>query len=81
MNEQRDKERREARTTGQSCRLWTLRILVNIFVLGALGGSGYLIYYTTQISSEVRLVNWFFSTHALSVHIERIGFIACVAIY
>ena len=35
------------------CGLWTLRIVINLFVLGALAGSGYLIYYVTFKTSEV----------------------------
>ncbi|XP_067930834.1 transmembrane channel-like protein 7 [Watersipora subatra] len=57
LNEQRDKARRQARTNLQNFKLWSLRILVNIFVLGALGGSGYLIYYTTETSTKI-ITTW-----------------------
>ncbi|KAF6020403.1 TMC7 [Bugula neritina] len=53
LNEEKDTLRREARSTVDNCKLYTIRICVNLFVLAALGGAGYLIYYVTDISSEI----------------------------
>lgn len=41
------------RTGAQLCGLWVIRIILNILVLATLGGAAYLIYYVTEISSEV----------------------------
>ncbi len=38
----------------QECRLWSARLLVNAFVLASLGGAGYLLYYVTEVSVQVR---------------------------
>ena len=36
-------------------KLYSVRFLLNLVVLGILGGAGYLIYYTTDLSVQVRI--------------------------
>lgn len=52
LHEDRDLERRNARSNAAKCFLWTKRVAVNLFVLGCLGGSGYVIYLVTHVSTE-----------------------------
>lgn len=42
-----------ALSTGQKCKIFTLRLLVNVLILGMLGGAGYLIYRVNEWSTEV----------------------------
>jgi len=41
------------RTRSQSVLLWVKRLLINFVVFAFLGGSGYLIYFTTVKTMEV----------------------------
>ncbi|XP_038063713.1 transmembrane channel-like protein 7 [Patiria miniata] len=50
LEEARLKLLRANRTTLKKCRLYLLRLILNVVVLAILGGAGYLIYYTTDLS-------------------------------
>ncbi|CAC5378720.1 TMC [Mytilus coruscus] len=39
-------------TSGQKCKTYTIRVLVNIFILAILGGAGYLIYYVNNWATD-----------------------------
>ena len=41
-------------TGKEECKLWTVRFFINFFVVLCLGGAGYLLYYVTQVSVEVK---------------------------
>ena len=53
MVEDRRLKKRHDMTGSQECRLWTIRAVINFFVLLCLGGAGYLIFYVTEVSVEV----------------------------
>ncbi|CAH1795474.1 unnamed protein product [Owenia fusiformis] len=52
LQEEREASRRRQRRGWKACGIFTLRVFINIIVLAILGGSGYLIYYATQVSLE-----------------------------
>lgn len=43
---------RSSRSAGQKCRVYTIRFLINILILGILGGAGYLIYWVNDWSTS-----------------------------
>eukprot|EP00095_Tigriopus_kingsejongensis_P004414 maker-scaffold654_size118352-snap-gene-0.10 protein:Tk04414 transcript:maker-scaffold654_size118352-snap-gene-0.10-mRNA-1 annotation:"hypothetical protein BRAFLDRAFT_199751" len=53
---QRARERQEM-TTGSKCQLWSVRVLINVIVLGLLGGAAYGIYLLTGIAVPQWLLN------------------------
>ncbi|KAK2154377.1 hypothetical protein LSH36_269g00030 [Paralvinella palmiformis] len=53
LEHDRADSRRKSRSRNESCRIWTVRILINILVLAFLGGAGYLIYFTTVKTIEL----------------------------
>ncbi|XP_076451934.1 transmembrane channel-like protein 7 isoform X2 [Babylonia areolata] len=54
VNEQQFLKEREERLQSRSkkCRLYTVRIIINCFIVLVLGASAYLIYYVTSFSTE-----------------------------
>ncbi|XP_046583482.1 transmembrane channel-like protein 7 [Haliotis rubra] len=53
LKEARRRLRQAERSTGEKCRLIFIRIFINLFVIGILGASLYLIYYTTETLLEL----------------------------
>ncbi|XP_064610385.1 transmembrane channel-like protein 7 isoform X2 [Liolophura sinensis] len=45
-------QQRTEHTACSKCKLYTLRVIVNLIVLAILGGGGYLIYYVTSFTTE-----------------------------
>ncbi|OPL20786.1 hypothetical protein AM593_04717, partial [Mytilus galloprovincialis] len=39
-------------TTGQKCKTYTIRVVINILILAILGGAGYLIYYVNTWATD-----------------------------
>lgn len=54
LEEQYRKEKQENRTTGEKVKLYSLRMLVNVFVIAVLGGACFLIYWTSIKTLEVK---------------------------
>ncbi|XP_013380167.1 transmembrane channel-like protein 7 isoform X2 [Lingula anatina] len=52
LEEERRAQRAATRTTGQKCRLYTVRVLSNILVVGILGGSFYGIFRVVDFSEK-----------------------------
>ncbi|XP_066292025.1 transmembrane channel-like protein 7 isoform X1 [Branchiostoma lanceolatum] len=52
LEEQRILQKQAKRTGGEKCRLYTVRFVVNIFVLAILGAGGFLIYYASTFALE-----------------------------
>ncbi|XP_033630568.1 transmembrane channel-like protein 7 [Asterias rubens] len=52
LEEERQKRKRAKRTKMEKFKLYSVRFLLNLVVLGILGGAGYLIYYTTDLSVQ-----------------------------
>ncbi|KAL5018437.1 hypothetical protein ScPMuIL_004159 [Solemya velum] len=52
LEEEKYKQRVAMRTGGDKCKLYTIRFLINIFVLACLGGAGYGIYSITDFSAS-----------------------------
>ena len=57
MYEQQFLKEREARLQSgrKKCQLYTVRFIINFFIVLVLGASGYLIYYVTDYSTEVSM--------------------------
>ncbi|XP_072167923.1 transmembrane channel-like protein 7 [Diadema setosum] len=50
LEEERLALKRAKRTTSQKCKLYTLRLFLNLLVIMVLAGAGYLIYFTTDFA-------------------------------
>ena len=55
LEDSRHRARRETRSVFTKCKLYLIRVIINLIVFSMLGGAGYLIYFTTMKSTEVRL--------------------------
>ena len=56
LNDQRKEWKREKRSTTENATLYLVRFLINILVLGLLGGALYLITFTAEQMIEVRIL-------------------------
>ena len=55
LEDSRHRARRETRSVFTKCKLYLIRVIINLIVFSMLGGAGYLIYFATMKSTEVRL--------------------------
>ena len=55
LEDSRHRARRETRSAFTKCKLYLIRVIINLIVFSMLGGAGYLIYFATMKSTEVRL--------------------------
>ncbi|KAI8492670.1 ion transport [Branchiostoma belcheri] len=64
LEEQRILQKQAKRTGGEKCRLYSVRFIVNVFVLAILGAGGFLIYYASTFALQIFLI-YYASTFAL----------------
>ena len=55
LEEQYLRKKQQNRTTEEKFKLYSLRAVINFFVVAVLGGAGYLIYWTSIKTIEVRI--------------------------
>ncbi len=53
LDEQQRQRDQENRTLGQKFKLYTLRVIINLFVVAVLAGACYLIYWTSLKALDV----------------------------
>jgi len=54
LADQRHELETQNRTSGEKCKIYTVRFFVNFLILIMLGGAGVAIYYAQDFSAEVR---------------------------
>ena len=53
MVDKMETARRENRSDKEICRIYTIRFMILLLVVGMLGGAGYLIYYVSDQQAKV----------------------------
>lgn len=53
LSDQRHEQESQSRTSGEKCRLYTIRVLVNFIIIALLIGAGAAIYFAQDFSSSV----------------------------
>lgn len=57
MEEERIKQKIAGRTRGEKCRIYVIRLILNLFVIAVLAGCFYSIYIATNVSQEAQMNN------------------------